>query len=181
MDRNGLRAATRRLRAPAQSGRAVAVALLSACLLMPGGCASLHHGRTQHVVVASDPPGARIFAGDEPVGVTPDVVTVNRSGTVLRLEKNGFRTQEIRMPRVPSAWLAGSVVLAVPFLLAGSHWVSGAALVLGVDFGTGAAWELPERVETALDPVVEAPARTPLGVTGGMDAEPGGSAGAGHR
>ena len=85
MDRNLLRAATRRRCALAQTGRAVAVALLSACLVMPGGCASLHHGRTQELVVTSDPPGARIFAGDEPVGVTPDFVTVNRSGTVLRL------------------------------------------------------------------------------------------------
>ena len=148
---------------------------------MPGGCASLHHGRTQELVVTSDPPGARIFAGDEPVGVTPDFVTVNRSGTVLRLEKKGFHTAEIRMPRSPNAWLAGTVVLAVPFLLAGSRWLSGAALVLGVDLGTGAAWELPERVETALDPVDEAPARTPFAATGGMDAEPGGSAGAGPR
>lgn len=181
MDRNGIRAATSRRRALAQTGRTVAVMLLSACLVMPGGCASMHHGRTQQVIVTSEPPGARIFAGDEPVGVTPDFVTVNRSGTVLRLEKNGFRTEEIRVRRLPSAWLAGSVVLAVPFLVAGSHWLSGAALVLGVDFGTGAAWKSPDRIETALGPVVEAPARTPLGVTGGMGAEPGGSAEAGHR
>ena len=182
MDRNGIQAATRRRRALARRGRAVAAALLGACLVMPGGCASLHHGHTQHVIVTSEPPGARIFAGNEPVGVTPDFVTVNRSGTVLRLEKNGFRTEEIRVPRLPSPWLAGSVVLAVPFLVAGSNWLSG-ALVLGVDFVTGAAWELPEQVEAALDPVVEAPAarRSPLGVAGGMDAEPGGSAEAGHR
>ena len=145
----------------------------------------MHHGRTQHAIVTSEPPGARIFAKDEPVGVTPDFVTVNRSGTVLRLEKNGYRTQEIRMPRAPSAWLAGSTVLAVPFLVAGSNWLAGAALILGVDLGTGAAWKFPERVGAALEPAdeapVSAPARMPVGTAGRMDPEPGRSAASGQR
>ena len=153
---------------------------LVAVLVASAGCASMHHGRAQHVIVTSEPPGARIFADDQPVGVTPDFVTVNRSGTVLRLEKNGFRTAEIRMPRAPSAWLAGSTVLAVPFFVAGSYWLLGAALTLGVDLGTGAAWKFPERLDTALEPAAEAPARTPVDVAGGMDAEPGGSGESGH-
>ena len=117
---------------------------LVAELVTSAGCASMHHGRTQHVIVTSEPPGARIYANDEPVGSTPDFVTVNRSGTVLRLEKNGFLATEIRMPRAPSAWLAGSTLLAIPFIVAGSHWLAGAALTLGVDLGTGAAWKFPE-------------------------------------
>ena len=172
-------------RALARTGRSVATALLSACLVTSGGCASLHHGRRQHVIVTSEPPGARIFADDEPVGVTPDFVTVNRSGTVLRLERNGYRTEEIRVPRAPSAWLAGSMVLAVPFLVAGSSWLVGAALILGVDLGTGAAWEFTDRVEAALEPAGEAPtpapARMPAGTAGRMDAEPGRSTASGHR
>ena len=132
----------------------------------------MHHGRPQHVIVISDPPGARILADDEAAGFTPDFVTVNRSGTVLRLEKHGFRAEEIRMPRAPSAWLAGSAVLATLFLVPGSYWASGAALVFGVDLGTGAAWKFPERVQVALEPAVEAPARTAVGATGEMDLEP---------
>ena len=128
---------------------------LVAALVASFGCASLHHGRTQHVIVTSDPPGARILANDEPVGSTPDVVTVNRSGTVLRLEKNGFRTGEIRMPSRPSAWLAGSAMLAVPFLIAGSHWTLSVVATLGVDLGTGAAWEFPETIGTVLEPAAE--------------------------
>ena len=154
---------------------------LMAGLVTSVGCASMHHGRTQHVVVTSEPPGARIFANDEPVGSTPDFVTVNRSGTVLRLEKNGFRTTEIRMPRAPSAWLAGSTLLAVPFFVAGSYWLAGAALTLGVDLGTGGAWKFPERIETALEPEVEAPARTPVDVAGERGAESGHSTESGHR
>lgn len=154
---------------------------LVAVLVLSAGCASVHHGRAQHVVVTSEPPGARIFANDEPVGVTPELVTVNRSGTLLRLEKNGFRTAEIQMPRAPSAWLAGSMVLAVPFFAAGSYWLTGAALILGVDLGTGGAWKFPKRMETALEPAVEAAARTQVNVAGESGTQSGHSAESGYR
>ena len=133
------------------AGCIVRAGMLAAVLVVAVGCASMHHGRTQHVIVTSDPPGARIFAGDEPVGVTPDFVTVNRCGAVLRLERNGFRTEEIRLPRSPSAWLAGSTMLAAPFFWTGSYALA-LALTVGIDIGTGAAWKFPERVEAVLDP-----------------------------
>ena len=152
MDRIELQAGTLGRRVLARGGRRVAVALLVLSVVVSPGCASMHHGRTQHVIVTSDPPGARILANDEPVGTTPDFVAVHRSGTVLRLEKSGFRTAEIRLPRKRSAWLAGSMALALPLILAGSYWPVGAGLILGVDLGTGAAWRFPERVETTLDP-----------------------------
>ena len=133
-------------------GQRVVVVLLSVSLATSAGCASMHHGRTQPVIVTSDPPGARIFANERRVGVTPDAVTVNRRGTVLRFEKDGFHTQEIRMSRAPSAWLAGSAVLTLPLILNGLYVLPGLALTLGVDLGTGAAWKLPERVEATLEP-----------------------------
>ena len=147
-------------------------ALLVMVLVSSLGCASMHHGRTQQVIVTSEPPGARIFANDESVGVTPDVVTVNRGGTVLRLEKSGFHSEEVRMPRRPSAWLAGSLLLAAPFVVAGSYWLSGSVLTLVTDLGTGAAWKFPERVGTALEPTVEVAARTRIGVNGEVALEP---------
>ena len=133
-------------------GQRVVVVLLSVSLATSAGCASMHHGRTQPVIVTSDPPGARIFANERRVGATPDAVTVNRRGTVLRFEKDGFHTQEIRMSRAPSAWLAGSAVLTLPLILNGLYVLPGLALTLGVDLGTGAAWKLPERVEATLEP-----------------------------
>ena len=133
-------------------GRRVVVVLLGVSLATSAGCASMHHGRTQHVIVTSDPPGARIFANDRPVGVTPDAVTVHRRGTVLRLKKDGFRSQEIPMARAPSAWLAGSAVLMLPLILNGLYVLPGLALTLGVDLGTGAAWKFPERIEVTLEP-----------------------------
>lgn len=138
-------------------GRALGcMALLAAGTVVSVGCASMHHGRAQHVIVTSDPPGARIVADDRTVGVTPEFVTVNRRGAVLRLEKDGFLTKEIRMPRAPSAWLAGSALLAAPFLWAGYYAPVAVGLTLGVDLGTGAAWKFPEQVDVALEPTAEA-------------------------
>lgn len=121
------------------------------------GCATMHHGRVQHVILASDPPGARILVEEKQVGVTPDFVTLsrNRSDAAIRLTKDNFRTERIRVPRRPSAWLAGSAVLAAPFLAMGLYALPALGLTLGVDFGTGAAWKLPERVEATLEPTVE--------------------------
>ena len=149
--------------------RRVALILLGACLVTSVGCASMHHGRTQQVIVTSEPPGARILADDRPVGVTPGIVTVNRRGVVLRLEKDGFLTEEIRMSRAPSGWLAGSAVLAMPSLLTGPYALLGLALTLGVDLGTGSAWKVPERVEAALEPAVETLEAVPVAVTDEMD------------
>lgn len=147
-------------------------ALLAVVLVSSVGCASMHHGRTQHVIVTSEPPGAQIFANDEPVGVTPDVVSVNRGGTVLRLEKSGFHSEEVRMPRGPSAWLAGSLLLAAPFVVAGSYWLSGAILTIVTDLGTGAAWKFPERAGAALEPAAEVAAHALVGVNGEVEVEP---------
>lgn len=121
------------------------------------GCAAMHHGRVQNVILASDPPGAQILADEKQVGVTPDLVTLNRSrrDVAIQLAKDGFHTKHIRIPRRPSAWLAGSAVLAAPFLAMGLYALPALGLTLGVDFGTGAAWELPERVEATLEPRVE--------------------------
>ncbi len=124
---------------------------------------------TQHVIVTSEPPGARILADDLPVGVTPGIVTVNRRGVVLQLEKDGFLTEEILMSCAPSAWLAGSAMLAMPSLLTGPYALLGLALTLGVDLGTGAAWKFPERVEAALAPTVEILEAVPVAVTDEVD------------
>lgn len=124
--------------------------LLAAVLAVSVGCASMHHGRTQQVIIGSDPPGARILDGDEPLGVTPNFVKLRRHGALLRLEKDGFRSKEIRMPRSPSIRLWGDIGLGAPFLFLAPQVL---AFTLGLDLLTGAAWEFPERVDVALDSV----------------------------
>ena len=129
-------------------------------VLLANGCASLHHGRSQVVLVESEPPGARILVGGEPSGVTPNFVKVERSDAVITLDRDGFLPEEVEVPRSVAAGegVAGDVLLGgLLFPLVGP-WVL--AAMLGVDLATGAAWKLRGQVRATLEPRLsdEAPA-----------------------
>ena len=135
--------------------RSNAPPLLLIALLLTSGCASMHHGRSQVVLVESEPPGARILVGGEPAGVTPNFVRLQRRGAVITLDKDGFLPQEIAVPRSVArrGWLLGDVALGALFLLVrGTYALSMWGLTLGSDFATGAAWEFPDEVTAALEP-----------------------------
>ena len=56
--------------------RIISLLLLSVTLT---GCATVVHGTTQKIPIASSPPGATVLIDDVPVGVTPMVATVSRT------------------------------------------------------------------------------------------------------
>ena len=85
----------------------------------------MHHGRSQVVLVESEPPGARILVGGEPVGVTPNFVELKRRHGMIALDRDGFRPEVIEVLGVAGPWV-----------LAGT---------LGLDLATGAAWKLRGR------------------------------------
>ena len=155
--------------------------LLLSCLLLANGCATMSHGRSQPVIVRSNPPGARILVAGEPAGVTPDFVTLNRRGAVITLEKAGFVPAEIEVPRSPAEMLLGDVALGVLWMMTGlprlfglgrtAPFVLGATL--GLDVATGAAWELADEVRATLEPAsvdVESASGRPEG-NGGAPSE----------
>ena len=132
-----------------------AIPLLLICSLLANGCASLRHGRLQVVLVASEPPGARILVGGEPAGVTPNFVELRRRGAVITLDKDGFLPEAIEVPRsvsgeVQSEATVGALLMATPYPLAIGLSLLG--LTLGTDLATGAAWELPAEVRATLEP-----------------------------
>ena len=145
---------------------------LFAIALLAAGCASMHGGRSQVVLVASEPPGARILVGGEPAGVTPNFVRLQRHGAVITLDKDGFLPQQIAVPRSVArrGWLLGDVALGALLLLArGAYALSMWGLTLGVDLATGAAWEFPDEVTAALEPAPPDPEPTvpdPHGIRG---------------
>ena len=153
------------------------VPLLLLCVLLANGCASMHHGRSQPVIVRSEPPGARILVGGEARGVTPDFVMLSRRGAVITLEKDGFLPAEIEVPRSMAEMLLGDVALGVLWMMTGLPRLFGLARTapyvlaptLGLDLATGAAWELDEEVSARLEPVsvdVEEASAHPEGVAG---------------
>lgn len=140
--------------------RSRAMPLFLIAVLLANGCATMSHGRSQPVIVRSEPPGARILVGGEPAGVTPDFVMLSRRGAGITLEKDGFEPAEIEVPRSMAEMLLGDVALGVLWMMTGlprlfglsrtAPFVLGATL--GFDVATGAAWELADEVRATLEP-----------------------------
>jgi len=75
------------------------------------------------VSVTSDPPGARVWLGREPVGPTPARVTASATGPMdhhtfqpeyVTLRLPGYR-EEVR--QLPYAWSTRNVLLSLPIVL----------------------------------------------------------------
>ena len=146
---------------------------LVAALALSTGCATFMNGSTQRVAVASEPPGARVFVGDEPVGVTPTFVELERDegDLVLRFEKDCHRHTVLEVPRRTSTWVYGNLVpLGVPFNeVTWGAWL-GMNLFWGgirtlVDRGSGNAWAFPSFVRATLERLPGAPQGTDPGAT----------------
>ena len=163
-------------------------ALLTAVLVVSVGCASIHHGRRQRVVMESEPPGAAVYLGDRHLGVT--LIDLELSGSDLanglRLRKDGFEPVHVRFDRKTSRWLWGDVGLATWNGIASTQALTGAgpvyafagmlALTLGIDLMTGAILRAPDAVRTTLAPRPLYGATVPEGIVvpaGRPDAEVG--------
>ena len=153
------------------------MSLFLIAVLLANGCATMNHGRSQPVIVTSEPPGARILVGGEPAGVTPDFVMLSRRGAVVTLEKDGFVPAEIEVPRSMAEMLLGDVALGVLWMMTGLPKLFGLArtapfvlgATLGWDVATGAAWELQDEVSATLEPAsldVESASMRPEGPGG---------------
>ena len=127
-------------------------ALLTAVLVVSVGCASIHHGRRQRVVMESEPPGAAVYLGDRHLGVTPIDLELSGSDLAngLRLRKDGFEPVHVRFDRKTSRWLWGDVGLATWNGIASTQALTGAgpvyafagmlALTLGIDLMRPRRW-----------------------------------------
>ena len=132
--------------------RASTTPLLLMAILLANGCATMHHGRSQVVLVESEPPGARILVGGEPAGVTPNFVKLKRRDAVITLDRDGFLPEEVEVPRSVAAGegVLADVLLGSWLFRAAGPWAL--AATLGLDLVTGAAWKLRGKVRATLDP-----------------------------
>ena len=162
-------------------------ALRAACapavaVVLSAGCATFMNGPTQRVAVASDPPGARVFVGDEPAGVTPTFVELERDegDLALRFQKDCYRDTVRQVSRRTSAWVYGNLVpLGIPFNeVTWGSWLVGNLLWGGiralVDRGTGNAFAFPSLVRVTLEGLPHASEATDPGaanreVTGAVE------------
>ena len=156
-----------RIRARGRTHRAVCA--VTAAVMLTGGCATMINGSTQRVAVASDPPGAQVFLGDQPVGVTPTYLEVNRRDRdlALRFEKDCYQETVLPVPRRTSRWVVGNLLPAGvpvneytlgPWLGAMAFW---AAVGGFIDWRSGGAFTFPDLVRATLAPMSD--------VVGGTD------------
>jgi hypothetical protein len=143
---------------------------LIAVVLFTQGCATLHNGRHQEIMVVSDPAGAdvEVHCGKmQPAAVTPATVRLPRrvEQCSLILTRAGFQSETVVFESSPSGWVwtnfAGPIAGGTSGMTRHSDqafvdFLVG-AFVGGVGFGidalTGAMWELePARVERKLVP-----------------------------
>jgi PEGA domain len=83
---------------PRSGGRLAIVALGIALALVAGGCVQ------RRLTIRSNPPGARVYVGDEEIGTTPVSTDFVYYGTrKIRLVKDGFETLVVNQP-IPAPW-----------------------------------------------------------------------------
>ena len=94
------------------------------------GCATLAHGTTQQIPIASSPPGAQVLVDDVPAGVTPMVAKLSR-----------------KEPHIVSFVVDSVTIDRVPLERSLSPWVYADFLAYIApainDFKNGAAYNLP--------------------------------------
>lgn len=68
--------------------------------LLLSGCATMFADREDKVTIKTEPPGAEVFLGAEPIGKTPLTHTFKRSTAEkknLNIRKEGYQTKEIQI------------------------------------------------------------------------------------
>ena len=116
------------------------LSVLLLVMILSGGCATVMNGRTQSVIVESNPPEAVATIENQAVK-TPGTFQLKRKNSYpVKVEKEGYEPATTTIQNEWSWWLLGNVVL-------------GGIIGLVVDFVTGSAYTLePERVSVRLVP-----------------------------
>jgi uncharacterized protein YceK len=121
---------------------AVRCAALVAVVCVASGCATIMSRGPDHVSVTTNPAGATVFVGDQPVGQTPMVVTLDRKleQAAFRLELPGFEPVILARGKRLNGWVWGNLML-------------GGLIGIVIDFSTGAARRFDDTpIEVGLKP-----------------------------
>lgn len=104
-------------------------------------CASIIKGRTEEVRVNSNVKGAQIFLDGKLIGKTPYTGLMKRSGKLLMLKKEGYKTKTIKLSKAINPWFWGNAIF-------------GGLLGSSTDSSTGALYTYkPGTIYVELEPV----------------------------
>lgn len=134
-----MRTLARAARRPLTLTPALAASLALGSLLLLAGCASIMHGTTQQVSVASSPTGAQLSVNGMAMGTTPVIADLKRKDNhILRVSLDGYQPFEMGLTRSVSGWVWGNIVF-------------GGIPGLAIDAITGGLYKLsPEQVTAQL-------------------------------
>src|SRR5216117_647069 len=106
-----------------------AVAALAAPLAVLA-CATIMHGKTQEISIASAPSGATVTVDHAVLGTTPVVAKLKRKDKhTIVVKMDGYQPFELVTTRSTSGWVWGNIVF-------------GGLIGLAVDLGTGGAYKI---------------------------------------
>lgn len=115
--------------------------LILVSLFFCSGCATMIHGKTQEVVIETEPAGALVDINGTQVGQTPLILTLPRKQDhVVHLSLEGYHQQTAHLKRE----LAGTAIF---------YLLPGGLLSFGIDASNGAQYKLPKSVVIALKPL----------------------------
>jgi hypothetical protein len=123
--------------------------LLLLVIRLSTGCASIIHGSTQNVDIASAPDDAEVWVDGARMGKTPTRLTLKRGDShTIKVQKEGFKETTILIDKQVSAWIIGNVVF-------------GGLIGCGIDFISGGAYDLkPDRVDVNLTKMAQLSGQT---------------------
>ncbi|NGX41932.1 MAG: hypothetical protein K940chlam7_00206 [Chlamydiae bacterium] len=109
------------------------IILLSSIAITLSSCATIMHGTTQTVGIASNPTSANVWVDRRFVGNTPTIVEMSRKDNhVVRIELEGYQPYEATFTRQMSGWVFGNLAFGGVIGLAVDA-VSGGIYVLTPD------------------------------------------------
>jgi len=110
----------------------IAVPLVVVLVMALGlvACASIIHGSSQKLNIASEPIGATVSVDNEVVGVTPVVAKLRRKDPhTIVVKLDGYQPFQIKTERHTDGWVWGNIVF-------------GGLLGVVIDLSNGAAYKL---------------------------------------
>ena len=99
-------------------------------VVLPIGCATIMHGKTQSVGVSSVPEGAKVTINNQDLGITPLFIELKRKDEhVVSISLEGYLPTRLTLQRKTSGWIWGNIVF-------------GGLIGLAVDAITGGLYKL---------------------------------------
>lgn len=103
-------------------------AIAGLMVLLVAGCATIASGTSQVISVSSNVDGATVYLDEAQIGTTPFAGPVSKGKSMLRLEAQGYRNENVSLSKSLDPVFWGNIIL-------------GGTLGSITDFATGAAYQ----------------------------------------